>query len=368
LNGLTPMVYCAVRFEAVIERISMENKNPLVSIIVPIYNVEHYLKRCIDSILMQSYANIQIILVNDGSTDSSGDICEQYKREDNRIKYLLKPNGGLSDARNYGIRHADGDYYMFVDSDDYIHPQMVELLLSSLIQRDADITVCDYKKVSENEIIAYDSYEKDYAANAVKEFDRFSSVKELFGGEKYVRFTVAWNKLYKRKLFENIEYPVGKIHEDEFTAYRLLFNSNRVIYIDIPLYYYCQRSGSIMKSPFSEKRFDKAEAYRERCDFFISEGVFEKEAVKSYLLYYIQFLKKFKKAFPSSNEKYHKYYHLLAEEFYRLRNKMGLRDQLVMWCKIFHPRVFKFIKRVAKHIGQKKKQCNVYRNHTICCK
>lgn len=253
----------------------------LVSIIVPVYNVEKYLERCIDSLVNQTLKDIEIILVDDGSTDSSGRICDEYAKKDKRIKVIHKENGGLSQARNFGLDIANGRYLQFVDGDDFIHKQMVEILYDTIINNNADISICDFDKVYENTKIKYKKL--DYNTINVKIYNNIESLNQLYSKD-VIKFVIAWNKLYKKELFTNLRYRDGKIHEDEFIIHELLFKSKKVVYIPLKLYYYLQREDSIMKSTFGIKRLDGLDAYRERIEFF--KKINERELVEKAVFIY----------------------------------------------------------------------------------
>ncbi|SES12355.1 Glycosyltransferase involved in cell wall bisynthesis [Butyrivibrio fibrisolvens] len=262
----------------------------LVSVIVPIYNVEDYLPKCIDSIICQTYKNIEIILVDDGSPDSCGQICENYKKKDSRIKVIHKENGGLSDARNAGICRAKGSYYVFIDSDDYIHERMIETLVEGVVSTGADIAVCSFKNVKEDEIIDIHSGINTGSYKLISEdIDRLS----YFYGDKYTEFTVAWNKIYPASFFKEIKYPKGKIHEDEFTTYKLLELAKKIAYIDVPLYYYVSRSSSIMGEEFSLKRLHRLDAISERMDHYLSLGKYDwyEKNLFLYRIFYVRYYK-----------------------------------------------------------------------------
>lgn len=262
----------------------------LVSVIVPIYNVEDYLPKCIDSIICQTYKNIEIILVDDGSPDSCGQICENYKKKDSRIKVIHKENGGLSDARNAGICRAKGSYYVFIDSDDYIHERMIETLVKGVVSTGADIAVCSFKNVKEDEIIDIHSGINTGSYKLISEdIDRLS----YFYGDKYTEFTVAWNKIYPASFFKEIKYPKGKIHEDEFTTYKLLELAKKIVYIDVPLYYYVSRSSSIMGEEFSLKRLHRLDAISERMDHYLLLGKYDwyEKNLFLYRIFYVRYYK-----------------------------------------------------------------------------
>lgn len=240
----------------------------LISVIVPIYNVEKYLNKCIDSIINQTYKNIEIILINDGSTDRSYELCTHYAKKDGRIKLINKKNGGLSDARNKGLEIAKGEYAVFIDSDDWIDRSMLEKLYDLSIKYNADIVQGDYVKVYSDD----DSIINDINNIEVNCYSPEQAL-ELLYSEKCVKTVVTWNKLYKRTLFNGINFPKGKIHEDEFTTYKLLHKANIVVDTNIPIYYYRQREGSIMKSDFSIRRLDALEALMERKEYFKNFGL-----------------------------------------------------------------------------------------------
>lgn len=259
-----------------------------LSIIVPIYNVERYLERCIISILNQTYINFELILVNDGSTDNSKDICEKYLSIDNRIKLINKKNGGLSSARNTGIELAIGEYIAFVDSDDYINKYMYEVLITTLKKDKSDMVICGYNKVDQNEANFQEINNyidvNNVLASKISKVEALD--KLLIEGEKFV---VPWNKIYKRKLFNELRYKNGKIYEDEFLAHRVLYKCNKVSVINEKLYFYIQRDGSIINSKFTTKRFDKVYALKERIDFLKEKNLLElkEKAEKSFVDYFI---------------------------------------------------------------------------------
>ena len=237
---------------------------PEISIIVPVYNVEKYLSKCIDSILNQTFNNFELILVDDGSTDSSIQICDEYRMKDKRIKVIHKQNGGLSSARNAGLDIALGKYIGFVDSDDFIHKNMYQLLYSNLTKYNGDISICRFGRIFDGE---KSTNIEDSCNVKVTEMTGYNALENLYN-DKFLDFIVAWNKLYKREIFKDIRYPVGKIHEDEFIIHRILYESKKVIYIDKILYYYYQRDNSIMGKKFNLKSIDRVYAYKDRVDFF----------------------------------------------------------------------------------------------------
>lgn len=217
----------------------METKYPIISIIVPVYNVEKYIRRCIQSIINQTYKDIEIILVNDGSTDMSKSICDEYKKKDSRIILINKENGGLSDARNAGIRKARGKYLAFVDSDDFIHEKMLEKMYDRIIYDDSDMAVCGYIEYFEEKTEKNRKYV--YGKNGIITAEQY--FESILNDENIGNY--AWNKLYKKKLFDNVFFPKGQAFEDINTTYKLVLLSNKISVVNEALYYYQQRDNSI---------------------------------------------------------------------------------------------------------------------------
>lgn len=236
-------------------------RNDLVSIVVPIYNVELFLKRCLDTIINQSYSNIEIILVNDGSTDNSLKICNEYKEKDERIKVIDKKNGGLGSARNAGIDVATGKYIMFIDSDDYISYRMTERLLTILHQENADIVACDFKRFYENGKVEIKKDNK-----SIKSYSSTEALISMFYNNG-IRWG-AWNKLYKKTLFDDIHYAEGVYSEDMATTYLLYAKSSKIVWTNECLYYYFIRSDGIMKSKPPKRYADEVLIIESLCKFY----------------------------------------------------------------------------------------------------
>ncbi|MDD3341522.1 MAG: glycosyltransferase family 2 protein [Bacilli bacterium] len=215
----------------------------LISIVVPIYNVEKYLRKCLESIINQTYKNLEIILVDDGSPDKCGEICDDFEKIDKRIKVIHKKNGGLSDARNCGLEIAIGKYMCFIDSDDYIELDMVEKLYKAICKENADISICGM-------MIEYEDgrkINKTKKNNYKKIMDKMSGLKML--NSFYLFDMATCDKMFKTELFGNdIRYPIGKKSEDFYTTYKLFFKANKSIYIPEALYHYYQRENSISRN------------------------------------------------------------------------------------------------------------------------
>ena len=229
---------------------------PLVSIVVPVYNVKEYLPKCLESLARQSYEQIEIIIVNDGSSDGSGEICDEFAKKDTRAKVFHKKNGGLSSARNYGIKKAKGKYICLVDSDDWVKKDFVAKMVEAVAQEDADIVVCGYNdQVPEQRVVSGEE----------------ATVKLLTKQENME--IVAWNKMYRRSLFDDISYSEGEKYEDTLTTYKLLSKAGKVAYVPESLYVYRERAGSIMKEgKKEEKLIAREKAAREAIEFFNGNG------------------------------------------------------------------------------------------------
>lgn len=245
--------------------------SPIVSVIVPIYEVEQYLQQCIDSICNQTYEKLEIILVDDGSPDNCGVICDSYSKSDSRILVVHKENGGLSSARNAGLDVATGAYVAFVDADDTIHHQFIEILMRLCEDYECDIAQCDFLTVSEQSIKLPLNSQWPLLFYTGKQ-----AIHELCTGKEDVKYTIAWNKIYRRDLFRGIRYPWGRIHEDEFTTYQILWKVRKMVITNQYLYYYLQRQRSIMGKKYSIKRLDVLDAFKERMNF-LKEHKLEKE-------------------------------------------------------------------------------------------
>lgn len=224
---------------------------PLVSIIVPVYNVKPYLNRCVDSLLKQSYPEIELLLVDDGSTDGSGALCEEYAARDARVRVLHKPNGGLSDARNAGLDAARGTYLSFVDGDDWVSPYYIENLYHALCQADADFSASCFEEVFEGKPV------QSRPEAALENFEALSQTECL----KRILYqdgmeVTTPTKLYKRELFEGVRYPVGKLYEDIPVAYEIVKRSRKAAHIANRDYYYFQRADSIQNRAFDPRKLD----------------------------------------------------------------------------------------------------------------
>jgi glycosyltransferase involved in cell wall biosynthesis len=306
-----------------------------ISIIVPVYNLESLLRKCVDSILEQSFTNFELILVNDGSTDQSGEICDEYASKDSRVRVIHKKNGGVASSRNAGLSVANGNYIGFVDNDDYINKYMFETLYHGAVSHTADIIICDYVEVGEKQHCDKQKRDTHYH---IEHYNHIEACNQLYTTNN-VTFVVPWNKLYKKSLFKEIEYKVGNINDDETVAHELLYRSNKVTYIQTGLYYYVQREGSQMDSTasFNIKRFDAIYAFSYREKFFrqVKEKELHEKALKHFM------------------EKFFWYYYLAQE------NLQYVDKELKLLKRVFDQSLIHILRH--KHIGWKQKiMCIVF--------
>ena len=276
---------------------------PLVSVIVPIYKVEKYLRRSVDSILAQTYSNLEVILVDDGSPDDCGRICDDYAVKDKRVRVIHKSNGGLSDARNAGLAQMSGEYVVFVDSDDYIAEFFVEELYRALAEADADVCFCQYAVVTKedmseavqlrpvraqktdgnaarkNAAVENKVLRQSVRQQLVSIYDRHELLMNMYdkNHRDATYFIVSWNKLYKASLWKEIRFPKGKIHEDEATTYKIFDHVGRGVYLKVPMYAYFSAPSSITRAVFNVKRLDWLDALTDRITYFEDKG--EKDLV-----------------------------------------------------------------------------------------
>ena len=230
---------------------------PLISVIVPVYNVEKYLDACVESIVNQTYKELEIILVDDGSPDRCPEMCDAWAKKDSRIKVIHKENGGGAQARNVGLDIATGEYIAFVDSDDIIHREMYNFLYYFLTEKNCDVVECSY--------ITKLPFDEIPSNRLISILDTKSALKGNLS-EKYC-VQLIWNKLYKRETVGETRFTVGKLIDDEFFTYKVLAKSNKTAVIDSKLYFYRQQEDSVMHKAYSLKRLAAVEAKVERADY-----------------------------------------------------------------------------------------------------
>lgn len=227
---------------------------PLISVIIPVYNVQEYLSECLESVRKQTYENLEIFLVDDGSKDSSGAMCDQYALEDSRIKVIHKENGGLSSARNAALDVATGEYITFVDSDDYLADDYVEYLYDLLKSNNADLSICHMTEFYDDEAKKKDSKQEESQISVMSSdqaLKRFLLQKNLFAS--------AWCKLYKRELFAETRYPIGYYYEDMAIIHKIFLDSDKIVWSNQKKYFYRQRRNSIMNEKFNRKKLHRIE-------------------------------------------------------------------------------------------------------------
>lgn len=240
-------------------------KNPLISVIVPCYNVEKYVAECLKSIVEQSYENLEIIVVNDGATDNTEQEILPFL-EDKRIKYIVQKNQGLSGARNTGLDNMNGEYVCFVDSDDFIHPDFVKTLYQNLIENDADMSICGLYQFEDSSQI---TLKED--KSQIRIYSRYEMMREVLSDWQLI---VAWNKLYKKELFREQRFELGRIHEDEFLAHHIFWKTKKVVKTASQLYFYRQTQGSIMNSNYTDKKMqDCIDAMDDRIVFYKQKNI-----------------------------------------------------------------------------------------------
>lgn len=298
------------------------NKTVDISVIVPVFNVDKWISRCIKSILIQNFTNFELILVNDGSTDDSLEICKFFQKQDPRVNIIDKKNGGLSDARNYGIASAKGKYLVFVDGDDYVQPTYLNELLKGIKETNADVAMCEYNLVDEKgNFIKLEKFNEPETVTSFSGRDLLKYKYKPFGAPNIV----AWNKIYKKELFEKIRYDKGRYYEDEYILVPLFWNIEKVCLIRKPLYNYVQRNNSIMSSPLTLKKIrDKNDINLERIAFFKNKNddLLYELAIKEYKNRIIDFDKE---EIIKSDKHLKKYY----QKQYRMLVMLTFKSQTV---------------------------------------
>lgn len=311
------------------------NVEPIISVVIPIYNVEKYLVECLSSVCNQSYRNLDIVLVNDGSTDECLTICNEYKKKDSRIQLVDKQNGGLSDARNAGIDVAKGEYICFVDSDDFIDCNMIQLLYKAIEEADADISICNYYSYVDRDTVSVQLGLLEGHVWDEKEFwDVFVNNRSL---------VVVWNRLYKKQLFEKIRFQKGKLHEDNFIIHLLMNKASKIVYIPECLYYYRIRQGSIMKQRYSVRNMDGIEASLKRCEYFLENewgGLIDRELKYLFLKYRIAY-ERLNMSIKVNKQRYKELKSMFSKLFMRIPRK---------YIKIKHFPFFWYLAKIDFHV------------------
>lgn len=322
----------------------------LISVIVPVYKVEEYIYRCADSILAQSFKDFELILVDDGSPDNCGKICDEYAQKDKRITVIHKENGGLSDARNTGIdralKNSNSNWITFIDSDDWVHTDYLKNLYNAVKENNVDISVCGYVNTTGED----DLHTKN------SEINTLLCTPEDFFINNNINAVVAWGKLYKKNLWNDIRYPYGKIHEDEFTTHKLLFKCPQIAFVDSVLYYYYTNSNGIMGKKWTPKRLDALDAFESRISFFKDNGfekVYQWNINTLVMLYYGNYIKILNNNEIPNKKKYlnnikKRFYKL----FYKYENESFIdKDKLEFVLNTFSPfrcKIYVYKKKLLK--------------------
>lgn len=313
----------------------------LISIIIPVYQAEPYLKQCIESVTEQTYSNLEIILVDDGSPDRCPQICDEFATKDARIKVIHKTNGGISDARNVGVSTATGEWIAFVDSDDYVEPNLIERLYNAAIAEKADMSVCN--------ALFFDNKRNFFTPEwFIVDDGLLHGLDVLKSGHIPTPLVVPWCKLYRRAIFETVYYPVGRIHEDEAIAHQVLYMCDKIVCLDQKLYYYRQNPNGITKKAFNINRLDAILALADRVHYYQSHGLKDYSApvINDFCW---QLMDKFYRIeISKENQKKHRQCIKAARMIfpYYIRSKETTRAEKVVYC-IFciSPRLFSWLQK-----------------------
>ena len=315
---------------------------PLISVIIPVYNVEKYLRRCLDSVIAQTYQKLEIICVDDGSIDDSGKICDQYAVRDARIKVIHQENQGLSAARNRGLDAAEGEYIAFVDSDDYILEDMYKKMLDKLLNYNVDLCVCQwqYEFSDGRQVVKRKNIDPTiYGRKASLEFARFLYMGNYENGV----VVAAWNKLYRRVLLDKIRFE-GRIHEDEAFCGRIMAKNISVYVMEEQFYVYAQNGDSLTNKPFSANKFFFLDTLAERRELFKSDAFIRQETEQLYCNMYIEYCLRARKdgVAVSHPERYRQIFQKMFSSL-RREGKAGIKFRLRMMLFSFSPSLYRFI-------------------------
>ena len=320
----------------------------MISVIVPVYNVELYIRRCIDSILCQSHTDFELILVDDGSPDNCGAICDEYSNVDSRVRVIHQVNGGLSAARNAGLAQAKGEWVSFIDGDDWIHPDFLSVLLKKVCDDGTDIAICSIKMVSNNQ--------NDKRTGLVFEVERSvlnqqELVNRQVGLNAWI-FVGACNKLFRKNLFKDIQYPEGFVHEDAAIWHRILARCSAVSLVEEAMYFYWQHPESITNSVFSIKRTDHLSAWADRICFTHLQGwkAWEQATIKMFTENFFDYYFRFQRT--KENEMYFKRMEQSLKRIlpYILQDRnVSIRHKLYFFLMNLNPTIYTTIRKVFRH-------------------
>ena len=327
----------------------------MISIIIPVFNVEKYLTKCIDSLLLQTYKDFEIIIVDDGTEDSGGAICDGYAQENECITVVHQKNGGLSAARNTGLALSRGEYITFIDSDDYVSNDYLESLIKEINLSGADISACKPHEFTDGEAEpmpqAIAEQEKCFVISGKE------ACLELYRLQSKIPVT-AWAKLIKRSLFYGIKFPEGKIHEDEVVTPRLMYRASKIVMSNRKMYFYRQRPDSIMNQEFSLRRFDAIEGIDDNIRWLTAEGA-STELIRAVHKYRKKLNSVFVlMAYKAGMEKQIQKEYRISELRAIWDLKMIVSDELFEWyMKQFHPQISRansYLVKLKRMIGLKK--------------
>lgn len=321
-----------------------------ISVIIPVYNVEKYLPDCVESVLKQTYTDLEIILVDDGSQDTSGRICDEYVKQDSRVQVIHKKNGGLSSARNAGINHATGQYFFFLDSDDWIAENALELLYKEIKRTESDLALCNMQYVDDNgRNLSNQNAYREYCMNG--ELWTQEDFWKHYKGVGHIVCVVACNKLYKQELFNDKRYAEGKIREDEFMIHHIVAECKKMVCVEPKLYFYRQRDGSIMNSAYDIKQLNAAGAYIDRAKFFLKIG--KRKWAKDAVIQGIAFLEWYNYGTRRKSEEIQQRYDKLKAEICRygralIGRPVSFVNDMVILLYLLHIFPYRIIRTVSQ--------------------
>lgn len=306
-----------------------------ISVIVPVYNIDSYLQRMLDSLIRQSYTDLEIILIDDGSLDNSGKICDEYAAMDSRIRVVHKDNEGVSVARNLGLELSSGDYIGFVDSDDVIDENMYKKLYDNMVINDCDISVCDYVTFS-------DKVNFEYRDN-IKIYSREQALRDIITDGAITNFL--WNKLFKKSLFNKVRFPKGKIYEDLYVMPKLIMSSKKVCYDNSKLYGYFKRNNSYVNT-YNDQKNNNYLSFCDECYEYLSKYNFLEEDLVKYRCFYIYsaFLQAAKsKCKNIFKDEYMDSYYKLFKQSFKINNNYSMKRKVLFYILYVNKDLFYLI-------------------------
>lgn len=318
-----------------------ENK---LSVIVPVYMVEEYLAECIESIIHQTYTNLEIILVDDGTKDTGGKICDEYQEKDQRIIVIHKENGGLSSARNAGIERATGKYITFVDSDDYLMPDMYQKMMDVMQKYKTDAVCCDFATDNQNA--------QESSVTDTEVLSKEKAISHMLDESGYKCY--AWNKIFKLSDYEGIRYPQGRFYEDIYTTFRLFLKADAIGYLKEPLYRYRYRENSITNEAFTDRKYDLIFAIDSLLqDDAIRELGLYKAVLPGYIRYYFYFINSAMRSNKNIDKEQKRLRRFIFKNYFKIVTSRQITMKVFMQCTCFilGPGLYKKLLLKVKPIG-----------------